>query len=285
MLIPFGVSSMVAPLDHVLIQSPTAAFANAFDNPDHGYFRTVEFDAARKEHELFAGLLTDLGCTIHQLEGASSSPDLIYTYDPSFVTPRGAILLRSGKPTRRGEESAHAAWYGEHEIPIIGSIDEPATVDGGDLLWLGDDLLIAGRSLRTNQAGIDQVVELVDATVLTFDVPVHSGAAACLHLMSSLSMAADHLAVVESPLLPAGLFRLLQEREVEMVEIPVDEVDSLGGNVLAVRPGVVVVVDGNPTTRALLESKGVEVHPFEGSEIAMNGSGGPTCLTRPICRN
>jgi N-dimethylarginine dimethylaminohydrolase len=106
-----------------------------------------------------------------------------------------------------------------------------------------------------------------------------------LHLLSVISPISDDLAVVDMPLLPSGLYRLLEEVGVKMIEIPQEEVASLACNLLAVRPGVVVAVAGNPVTRHLLEAAGVEVHAFAGHEIAVNGSGGPTCLTRPIHRS
>ncbi len=69
-----------------------------------------------------------------------------------------------------------------------------------------------------------------------------------------------------------------------MIPIPRDEVATLACNVLTVRPGVVIMLDGNHVTHRALEAAGVEVHTFAGREICINGSGGPTCLTRPIQR-
>ena len=242
----FGVNSMVEPLRHVLIQSSTEAFGSAFENPDHGYIRPVDLQVALREHDAFGELLTSLGVAVHELGGESTSPDLIYTYDASLVTPHGAILLRSGKESRRGEEMVHRDWYEQAGIPVVGQINAPGTVDGGDVMWLANDTMAIGRSLRTNTSGIEQLRVLLSSTstsattISVFDVPVHGGAAACLHLMSSISMVSDHLAVVELPLLPSGLFRLLQDLEVELIEIQSSEVDTLAGNVLAIRPGVVV---------------------------------------------
>jgi arginine deiminase len=54
--------------------------------------------------------------------------------------------------------------------------------------------------------------------------------------------------------------------------------------VLAVRPGVVVAAEGNPVTAAALAAAGCEVHAYPASEVGINGSGGPTCMTRPILR-
>ena len=117
-----------------------------------------------------------------------------------------------------------------------------------------------------------------------FDVPYWKGPAELVHLLSVVSPVADDVAVVYLPLLPVGLWELLRDLGVRLVEVPDDEYPTLGCNVLAVRPGVVIVADGNPVTRRSLEAAGVEVHAIPLGEVGENGSGGPTCLTRPILR-
>ena len=284
MTIPFGVRSMVEPLHHVLVQRPTADFGAAYDDPAHGFLHAVDLAVGRKEHELLCELLADLGVAVHQLDGVSPSPDLVYTFDPSFITGDGAILLRSGKASRHGEQDVHSDWYQANGVPIIGRVSAPGTVDGGDIMWLGPDLIALGRSLRTNQAGIDELIPMLDCDVHVFDVPVGGGADVCLHLMSAISMLADDLAVVESPLLPSGLYSMLHDLGVSLIEIHPAEAANLAANVLVIRPGVAIVLDGSPVTRTALERQGVEVHSFAGVELAINGSGGPTCLTRPLHR-
>ena len=86
------------------------------------------------------------------------------------------------------------------------------------------------------------------------------------------------------PLLPAGLHGLLQDLGVRLVEVPEAEYATLGCNVLAVRPGVALVADGNPVTRRGLQAAGCEVHVVPLDEVGGNGSGGVTCLMRPILR-
>ncbi|MBW3605683.1 MAG: hypothetical protein KY460_12415 [Actinobacteria bacterium] len=282
--LPYGAQSMVAPLDHVLVKRPGPAFAAAFDDPAHGFRHPVAPTTASHEHDRFVTLLRELGVTVHRLDAESSSPDLIYQFDPSLVTDRGAVLLRSGKPSRRGEEELQAAWFDAHGIPVIGRIEPPGTVDGGDVCWLGHDEVAIGRSLRTNQHGIDQLTALLDAQVHVFDVPYDAGEDECLHLLGVISPVTDTLAVVELARLPSGLYRLLDDRGFTMLAVPPDEVASLACNVLAIRPGVAVVCEGNPQTIALLEAHGIDVHTFPGTEICWNGSGGPTCLTRPLRR-
>ncbi|MFO7548964.1 MAG: arginine deiminase family protein [Acidimicrobiia bacterium] len=284
-MVPFGASSMTAPLTHVLVQRPHAAFGRAFDDPASGFRHPVDLVGARREHDRFTELLASLGAEVHLL-GADDhpSPDLVYAYDPALVTDRGAILLRSGKPGRRGEERAMAAWFEAHGIPIAGRIEVPGTVDGGDVFWLQPDVACVGRSLRTNRAGIEQLAGLLDGDLHVFDVPYDAGPAECLHLLSVISPVAADLAVVEMARLPAGLYELLADFGVLLVPVPPEEVASLGCNVLAVRPGVVVMLEDNPVTASRLAAAGCEVHTFDGREICHNGSGGPTCLTRPVRR-
>jgi len=275
---------MVASLQHVLVQDPRDAFGSAFENPAYGYLHQVNLDVAAKEHIGLCELLESLEVNVHHLASDAPFADMVYTYDPALVTRGGAILLLSGKPERVGEEDVLAEWFEENSIPIVGRIESPGTADGGDIFWLTDDILCVGRTLRTNQAGIDQLTALVDEQVHVFDVAYDAGPAECLHLLSTISMVRDDLAVVDLKRLPAGLYSLLVEHGVEMIQIPDDEIESLGPNVLAVRPGVAVLLEGNPGTKSALEAAGVEVHEFSGGEVAVNGSGGPTCLTRPLLR-
>ncbi len=275
---------MTAPLLDVLVKRPGAAFGRAFEDPQHGFRHAVDLVTAQREHDAFVGLLTSLGPRVHELATETTSPDLVYTFDPLLVTDRGAIPLHSGKPNRVGEELALEAWTTARGIPTRGRIETPGTVDGGDTFWLRPDLFCVGRSLRTNRTGSDQLAALVGGDVRIFDVAYGDGPDECLHLLSVISPVADDLAVVFLPLLPAGLYELLRDLGIRLLSVPADEFPTLGCNVLAVRPGVLVLAAGNPVTEGLLRAAGCEVHTYAASEIGINGSGGPTCLTRPILR-
>ena len=275
---------MTAPLREVLVQRPRSAFGRAFDDPAHGFLHPVDLELAQAEHDAFTDLLRRLGVIVHDLGSDAPHPDLTYPFDPLLVTERGAIALRSGKETRRGEEDELERWTGARGIPTLGRISAPGTVDGGDTFWLRPDLFCIGRTLRTNDAGARQLAGLVGGDVRLFDVPFWRGTAELLHLLSVISPVADDLAVVYLPLLPVGLWELLGDLGTRLVSVPDAEFPTLGCNVLAVRPGVCVVADGNPATRRALEAAGCEVHAYPAQEIGINGSGGPTCLTRPILR-
>jgi N-dimethylarginine dimethylaminohydrolase len=281
----FGAQSMTAQLREVLVKRPAAAFGAAFDDPAHGYLHAVDLAAAQREHDVLTGIHSDLGATVHEL-GEEHDPDLTYTFDPVLVTDRGVVPLRPGKPNRVGEELVIERWCNANGIPTLGRIESPGTAEGGDTFWLDERTLCVGRTLRTNRAGAAQLQEILqpEVEVEIFDVPYWKGAGELIHLMSVISPIADDLAVVFLPLFPCGLLELLAERGVRLVEVPEQEFLTLGCNVLAVSPGVAVMADGNPVTRARLEAAGAEVHVFAAGEVGVNGSGGPTCLTRPILR-
>ncbi|MCJ7711578.1 MAG: arginine deiminase family protein [Chloroflexi bacterium] len=280
----WGAQSMTAPLRDVLVKAPGAAFSRAFEDPAVGFLRPVDLDAARREHDGLVETLTRLGSTVHVLDAETDDPDLVYLFDPMLIADGGAIPLRPGKPNREGEPAVLEAWTRARGIPTLGRIEAPGTLEGGDTFWLRPDLLCIGRSLRTNESGARQLAAIAGDAARIFDVPYWKGPADLVHLLSVVSPVADDLAVVFLPLLPAGLYELLADLGIRLVEVPEEEYATLGCNVLAVRPGVVVTAEGNDVTRRRLEAAGCEVHAIPLREVGENGSGGVTCLTRPVLR-
>ncbi len=280
----WGAQSMTAPLREVLVKSPGPAFARAFEDPATGFLRPVDAERARREHDGLIEMLDRLGATVHVLDAETADPDLVYVFDPLLVADGGAIPLRPGKPNRAGEPEVLETWTQARGIPTLGSIEAPGTIEGGDTFWLRPDLLCIGRSLRTNDAGARQLAEIVGGDVRVFDLPYWKGPAELVHLLSVISPVADDLAAVYLPLLPVGLYELLADLGVRLVEVPDEEYPTLGCNVLTVRPGVVIVAEGNEVTRRRLEAAGCEVHAIPLGEVGENGSGGATCLTRPVLR-
>jgi dimethylargininase len=281
----YGVRDATAPLRDVLVKRPGPAFGRAFDDPAHGFLRPVDLERAQREHDGLVAALERLAVRVHVLDiEPDDDPDLVYAFDPVLVTDRGAVPLRAGKPNRADEPQVMAAWLAARGIPTAGRIEAPGTIEGGDTVWLRAGLLIIGRTLRTNDAGARQLAAIVGGDVRIVDLPYWKGPAELVHLMSVISPISDDIAAVFLPLLPAGLYGWLRELGVRLVEVPAEEYPTLGCNILAVRPGVVIVADGNPVTRRAMEALGVEVHGVPLGEVGENGSGGVTCLTRPILR-
>jgi N-dimethylarginine dimethylaminohydrolase len=278
----FGVRSMTAPLRRVLVRRPatTGDFAGAD-------WRAPDPELLARQHDQFCELLADLGSEVEVAAVADEMVDATYVRDPGMVTNRGAVLFQMTKPARAAEPPLLGIALEAAGVPVIAELAGPARADGGDIIWLDEGTLLVGRSYRTNAAGVRQLREIMaaeDVVVSSADMPHDRGPDHVLHLMSVISPVADDLAVVYPPLAPVPLMEELAARSVRIIAVPAEEYQTMACNVLAVQPGVVVMLDGNPQTRAALTKAGCEVRVYDGSEISIKGDGGPTCLTAPILR-
>ncbi|MDQ4018428.1 MAG: arginine deiminase family protein [Actinomycetota bacterium] len=280
----YGGQTMWAPLRRVLVRAPQPEAAAAWRS--FGWRREPDPERIAAEHEAFRRRLAEAGVEV--VVGQTSvalSPDAVYTYDPAIVTDRGAILLRPGKEGRRVEVDAMEIDLVEAGVPILGRLEAPALAEGGDTVWLDKRTLAVGIGYRTNEAGVEALRRfLPHVEVLAFDLPYLHGPGEVLHLMSLVSPLDADLALVYLPLMPVRLVQLLEERGVELVEVPEEEFLTMGPNVLALGPRVALALAGNPVTKRRLEAVGVDVRVYEGEELSRLGDGGPTCLTRPLLR-
>lgn len=281
---------MVAPLRRVAMRRPGAALFGA-DPAEWHYARPPDPGRLTAEFDALARVLTERGVEIELLPDADDGlADAIFTYDPSFMTADGAVLLRPGKALRRPEVELHEALYGDLGIPVLGRIEAPGLAEGGDMFWLDDRTLAVGLGFRTNPSGARQLRALLEprgVKIRTYDLPVWKGEDACLHLLSLLSPLDDDLAIAFEPLLPVSLRRDLRDRGVDVIAAPADEFESSAGlsvNVLALRPRGVVALEGFPKTEAALRGAGCDVTLVPGDALCLPLEGGPTCLTRPLLR-
>jgi N-dimethylarginine dimethylaminohydrolase len=273
---------MVDPLRRVLVRPPgsTARWR------EYGW--RAEPDAARlaAEHEAFCALLHEAGAEVVLGEPApDGNLDAVYVYDPAIVAEQGAILLRPGKDCRLGEPALMENDLARADVPVAARLDAPAAAEGGDTVWLDERTLLVGHGYRTNAAGIEALGQALPAVeVIPFDLPHLHGPGEVLHLMSLLSPLDRDLAVAYPPLMPVRLVELLAERSVGLVEVPDEEFETMGPNVLALGPRAALALEGNPVTRRRMERAGVDVRIYSGDELSRKGDGGPTCLTRPLLR-
>ena len=280
----FGGQNMTKTLRRVLVRPPrTAGFATW---REYGWHSEPDVARLAQEHEAFCDALAAGAADVVLADTPlQSDPDAIYVFDPAIVSDRGGIVLRPGKKGRLVEKDAIAADLEQAGVPIAARLEAPASADGGDTIWLDESTLLVGRGYRTNDDGIQALrAALPGVEVLAFDLPHLHGSDVVLHLLSLLSPLDDDLVVAYLPLLPVRLVQLLQELEIRIVEVPDDEFETMGPNVLALAPRVALALEGNEETRKRLEGAGVDVSVYRGNEISRKGDGGPTCLTRPLLR-
>jgi N-dimethylarginine dimethylaminohydrolase len=276
---------MTGPLRRVVVRAPSPESVAAWQA--FGWHAEPDPVRIAEEHEAFRAVLEDAGAEVVLAQTpVPLSPDSIYVFDPALMTPDGVVLLRPGKAGRRVEVDAIAADLVEAGVPILGKLEAPATVEGGDTVWLDDRTLLVGIGYRTNEAGVDALRALLPAIEIhAFDLPHLHGAGEVLHLMSLLSPLDRDLAVAYPPYMPVRLVQLLEQRGIELVEVPDEEFWTMGPNVLALGPRVALALEGNDETRRRMEAAGVDVRVYSGDELSRKGDGGPTCLTRPIWRD
>jgi N-dimethylarginine dimethylaminohydrolase len=282
----------------VLVKHPRDAFRDertiAAEWQDLNFTAPADLPRAVAEHDRFVELLRSAGAAVHFLpaDGATTL-DSIYARDASVLCGRGLILCRMGKRQRESEPDAQRRALASLRIalPIAGQIGAPGRLEGGDLVWFDERTVAIGRGYRTNADGIGQFRRLAAGAeehalqVVEVPLPHWRGESDVMHLMSLISPVDRDLAVVYSRLLPVPFREWLLERGMRLIEVPDEEFETMGTNVLALAPRTCVMLAGNPRTRAALERAGAQVLVYEGNEISVKGAGGPTCLTRPLVRD
>jgi N-dimethylarginine dimethylaminohydrolase len=270
-------------LERVLVRPPLAADRDHVER--YGWRRVPDAAAAEAEHEQLRAILAEAGAEVIVSEHDPGNPDAIYVYDPVLVGSEGAVLLRPGKEGRRNEPDAIASPLVAAGVPVAASLAEPASAEGGDTVWLDENTLLVGIGYRTNPAALAALADVfAGVDVVAFDLPHWNGSGEVMHLMSFISPLDRDLALVYPRITPVRLLELLAERGIGTIEVPDDEFETQGPNVLALGPRRALALDGSPETRRRLERAGVDVVVYRGEEISRKGDGGPTCLTRPLLR-
>ena len=290
-IVGLGAPSMCGKLVRALVIGPRAAgWAPDAAWRELGYFHPPVPGAAARQHEQIRSLLLERGVELVEPESPvpGLTPDAVYCHDASFPSRRGVILMRMGKENRSGEPAAHARIYEGRGIPVIGAVEAPGLAEGGDLVWLDEHSLLAGEGYRTNAAGIAQLQEILaedGVEVLSVPLPFGDGPQSCLHLMSLLSVLDRRTMVADLRFLGVPTVEMLRARGWEFIPIVEAERATMAANVLALGDRTLLAIAANRETNGRLRDAGFEVLTYEGGEISQNGSGGPTCLTRPLVRD
>lgn len=287
--------SMVADLRRVLVCSPSSAgWECDAGAPTRGGWRELgflhppNFQQAQSQHQALCHELEAAGTELFHLPASANlTLDAVYTHDASLATDSGLIVMHPGKSSRVAEGKYHRAFCETLGIPTVAEIAVPGTAEAGDMVWLDDKTLLIGNGHRTNPAGIAQMRTLLaakGAEVLSAPLPYGAGPSACLHLMSLISLLDPNTVLADLPGLAVETVELLKSRGFRFIEIEYSERDSLACNVLSLGSKRLLAIEENFRTNEKLRNAGFDVRTFPGSELCINGGGGPTCLTRPLFR-
>tara|TARA_Y100001970_G_scaffold12816_1_gene14607 strand:+ start:4859 stop:5749 length:891 start_codon:yes stop_codon:yes gene_type:complete len=287
-----GLNSNVKPIQNVILKHPKDAFIskNNIDKfwKELNFLEKPNFTKAINEYEKLIEILEDNNIKIHFLPKDNiTSLDSIYTHDPMFMTLEGAIIGNMGKKLRKQEPLAMKKYFIENQFPILGEIKDKGTMEGGDVIWINKSTVAAGLTYRTNTDGLQQLEKIlakINVKLIKVDLPHWEGPHNVLHLMSLISPLKSNLFLVYERLIPVGFLNFLRSQNIKLLDIDESEYENLACNVLPLTEDKCIIVKGNDKTRAKIEKNNIETIEIEANEICFKGSGGPTCLTRPISR-
>lgn len=280
----WGISSQCAPLKSVLLRRPGSEI-NEFSWEEARFREGIDPDKFREAHQRLVDVYEENGVKVYFLdEQREDRPNAVYCRDLMFMTPEGAIIARPALPVRRGEEVAMAKALAALNIPIVKTITGTGTFEGADCLWVDRKTAILARSSRTNEAGYNQVAHVLREqgveTILTVPIPYTNA-----HLDGIMNFVDTDKAIVNTRQVPYDVVEYLMNRGYNIIDAPdQDEARfSLGLNIVALRPGVVIQAQGNPKTKEALEKNGVEVISLDFDEI-LKGWGSVHCCSATLAR-
>jgi dimethylargininase len=243
----------------VRMPSPTLADGlsrSGLGRPDYAVFL--------QQHLSYTAVLRELELKIIKLPSLAEFPDAHFVEDVAVLTPEVAVITRPGAEERRGEIEHIRDVLAEHRP--LAAIEEPGTLDGGDVLQI-DRTVYIGQSERTNEEGARQLAEILGGFGYeTHIVPLVEG----LHLKSSVNYIGRDTLLVTDAWADHPLFE-----KYEKIVVAPDE--TYAANSLLVMDRVLTPM-GFPETQARMREAGFELLEISASEM-QKVDGGMTCMS------
>jgi len=224
----------------------------------------IDVAGATREHESYEALLSRLGASVRRLPSEPSLPDAVFVEDTAIVLDEIAVITRPGATSRRQETKSTAMALAANRP--LAQIEEPGTLDGGDVLVAGRCVYV-GLSTRTNRGAIDQLAKVLGPFGYEV-IPVRFRG--CLHLKSGVSLVADDLVLLNPDWVDTVVFAGHRA-------VTVDPAEPHAANALALG-GSVIHPQQFSRTRARLEAEGLRVSPLAMAELA-KAEAGVTCCS------
>jgi len=247
---------------HALVRTPDASLTRGLSSAGLG---SPDPGLAARQHAAYVAALRGLGAAVTVLPAESRYPDSVFIEDTAVLAERCAVITRPGAPSRQGEEESVAVELARF-YPECARIEPPGTLEGGDVMRAGDHFFI-GLSGRTNQAGADQLIRILNRVGYSGST-IRLGE--LLHLKTGVSYLEGGLVLASGAL---ALHPDLQRFRI----LPVPAAEAYAANCLWFN-GTVLVPAGFPGVRRLIEEAGLPVQILDTSEFR-KVDGGLSCLS------
>jgi len=280
-----GIDSEWRPLKSVLVHCPGEELNAAQDDHDAiQMLDTVDLGRAREEHDAMVEVYRSAGVEVHAVEpDLPCPPNLMFCADLLVMTPQGAILARPASTVRAGEERQVARKLAALGIPILATLTGTATFEGADLMWLDENTAMIGRGLRTNDAAITQIGNLLNGLgieLIAVDMPFGS-----MHFMGMLRIVDRDLAICWLRRTPHRCVTRLRELgyQVMFPDFQDDQASYRGINFVTLGPRRILMVAGLTTLQDEFEKLGIECLTCPTDELS-RAAGNVGCLTGVLWR-
>ncbi len=283
------VTSEVGRLREVLMHVPgqEVTLVNESNYRRYLFRAPMSLEEARREVEELIDVYRREGVVVRTVDGLEDKPNAMYARDPFLMTPGGAIISSFMYDVRRGEEQAFMEVMKGLGYPIVKVMDNEEVFEGGNAMLLSPSVAMAGVGERTSRAGLEAFSKVVKSMgvseVIEVQVPMN-----VIHIDEYVAQVDVKTIVAVRQMFPWEAMDRL--RRLGFNVVPVEYSQLPGGvsarlclNMVAVRPGRVVMGSGCDAVRKLLEGEGTDVIEVNVDEV-LKGGGGVHCLTGVLRR-
>lgn len=280
----WGVSSEVEKLRAVMMRRPGKEVED-FDQVAVRYAEEpVNVELLRQQHDNIAQRYRDFGVKVYYVENMREDrPNAIFCRDLVLGTPEGVILSRPGMAARRGEERYVAESLSKIGVPIVATVGGDGFFEGANAMWVDRHTCVLSTGSRCNRSGYEQVkyqLERMGVTVHHMQQPYSN-----IHIDGLMNPVSNDMILCHPGQVPYDIIDMLKKKGYKILEAPsrTEVRETFACNFVALEPGHILMVEGNPRTQELLENNGVKVDTIDASEI-LKGRGALHCITAYLKR-
>ncbi len=258
-------------LTEAIVSTPIYEYFRVNNLKRHNITLLPDKNKAIKQHNELKKTMQNFGCNIVDVKELKGHPNSVFVKDTAICTPNGYIKLRMGLPERRGEEQWISKALESLNIPLLASLDKPATAEGGDVVLAGKVAFI-GHSSRTNKEGTTAIGRILSG--IGYETRIARVPLPFLHIGGAMTALDNNCIVHCKYVFPDGFFRGFKE-----IEIPCNT--FISSNAINLGKNEVIAEASNTLLIRTLQENSFTVHSIDLSEF-VKGTGGPSCLVLPV---